>query len=154
MQAAGTAVYVAGYDLTGAGLYRNTMDGGERRTLNNVAGNLIRSWDSRGHVFRIRYDRLQRPTHRYVSSGGDPEILVERSVYGEGQPERNLCVRLSRQYDSAGVATVADCRRPLRRDDNLRRSQSCDSNRHATQRRDEIECRPSLLRRGQPPPRG
>jgi RHS repeat-associated protein len=96
--------YLIGHDLVGKALYQSGMDGGERRTLPNAAGRPIRSWDSRGHAFRVRYDLLQRQTQRYVSSWGQPETLLERSVYGEGLPDRNLCGRLFRQYDTAGLA--------------------------------------------------
>jgi RHS repeat-associated protein len=47
---------------------------------------------------------MQRPTHRYVSTNGAAEILLERSVYGEGLASANLCGRLFRQYDTGGVA--------------------------------------------------
>jgi RHS repeat-associated protein len=103
-QAGGDFTYVAGRDLAGNLLYQNSMDGGERRSLAAISAKPLRSWDARGHTFRISYDLLQRPTHRYVRSGEGPEILVERSLYGEDQPERNLCGRLVRQYDAAGLA--------------------------------------------------
>jgi RHS repeat-associated protein len=97
--------YIAGYDLAGSPLYRNGMDGGARRTLANVAGHPLRSWDALGRAFRVRYDLAQRPTHRYVSTGGGPEILLERSIYGEGLADRNLAGRLFRQYDTGGLAS-------------------------------------------------
>ena len=96
--------YVAGYDVTGSALYRNGMDAGERRTVGNIAGNPLRTWDALGRAFRVRYDLARRPTHRYVSAG-DGEILLERSIYGERRAERNLCGRLFRQYDGAGLAS-------------------------------------------------
>ena len=58
-------------------LYHVNADGGARRGLANVAGHPIRSWDARGHAFRVVYDPAQRPTERYVSTGGAPEILIE-----------------------------------------------------------------------------
>jgi RHS repeat-associated protein len=101
--------YVCGYDLVGSALYENGIDSGERRTLPNVAGKPIRSWNSRGQAFRIRYDALQRPTHRYVSVKGDPEIMLERSIYGEGRHDLNLCGRLFRQYDGSGLVETGRC---------------------------------------------
>lgn len=97
--------FVAAYDIAGNQLYRNGMDGGERRMLNNVAGKPLRSWDARGSTFRTRYDALQRPTHRFVALAAANEILLERSVYGEKHPEvdRNLKGKLYRHYDGAGV---------------------------------------------------
>jgi RHS repeat-associated protein len=97
--------YIAGYDLAGHKLYHNGMDGGARRTLVNIAGDPMRTWDALGHTFRVSYDRLRRPTHRYVSTNGGKEILFERSVYGEGLAGSNLSGRLFRQYDTAGLAS-------------------------------------------------
>jgi RHS repeat-associated protein len=97
--------HIAGYDLAGNLLYHTSMDGGARRSLANVAGNPIRAWDALGHAFRVRYDLLQRPTHRYVSTDGGKEILLERSIYGEALSNRNLCGRLYRQYDTGGLAS-------------------------------------------------
>jgi RHS repeat-associated protein len=94
--------YLAGMDMAGNQLYRINADGGARRDFNNVAGNLIRSWDARGHAFRLIYDAAQRPIARYVSTNGAPEILIGLLIYGEGQPATNLCGRVFRQYDMAG----------------------------------------------------
>src|SRR6266404_333975 len=98
--------YVLGYDIAGNEIYHNGMDGGERRMLNNVAGKSMRIWDARGFTFRMRYDPLRRPTHRFVDRGGLGEVLLERSVYGEKHPDggRNLKGKLFRLYDGAGVA--------------------------------------------------
>ncbi len=95
--------YVAGTDMAGNSLYRNTIDGGVRRTIGNVVGKPIRLWDARGRAFRTRYDPSLRPTHRYVSTQGAPEILLDRLVYGEGFPAANLCGRLFRHYDTVGA---------------------------------------------------
>lgn len=99
--------YVAGYDAAGESLYRNGMDGGERRFLHNVAGNVIRTWDARGFVFRTVYDLLQRPTHHFVGRLGFDEILSDRLLYGEKHPDAtlNLKGKLFRHYDDAGVAS-------------------------------------------------
>ena len=103
-QPAGGWQYVAGSDMAGHPLYRVNADAGARRALADVTGQPIRSWDARGHAFRLGYDAARRPTLRYVSTGGAAEILVELSVYGEGQPAANLCGRLFRHYDMAGFA--------------------------------------------------
>ncbi|GIF62408.1 hypothetical protein Ais01nite_04430 [Asanoa ishikariensis] len=102
-RADGGTRYVAGRDLEGRELYQNQMDGGARRVLRDTLGHPMRGWDARGHRVRMRYDLLRRPTHRYVRADGGPEVLVTRSVYGEGMPERNLCGELFRHYDAAGV---------------------------------------------------
>jgi hypothetical protein len=101
--------FVAGYSLAGSPLYRNAMDGGPRWSLENVAGNPMRSWDARGFIHRTGYDPLQRATHGYVGRSGAGEILAERLIYGEGHPEvgRYLKGRLFRHYDGAGLAEVS-----------------------------------------------
>ena len=99
--------YLAGADMAGARLYQVGADGGARRGLVDVASHPIRSWDARGHAFRLTYDPAQRPVARYVSTSGAPEILIGLSVYGEGQPTAaaaNLRGRLFRGYDMAGYA--------------------------------------------------
>jgi YD repeat-containing protein len=128
-----------GYDLSGPDededgeaddshrIYLKSMDAGERWTLKNVAGNLMREWDSRGFEVQQAYDVLQRPTQLIVQAEtpkldaqGQPleppqtevkRILAERLVYGEGHPEatqRNLIGQVYQQYDGAGVVTQAD----------------------------------------------
>ena len=78
-------------------IYQDSMDAGERWTLNDSAGNPIHSWDSRGHHFWIEYDALRRPIKQYIrgeykkgnqadghesdpASVKDEEILLERIV--------------------------------------------------------------------------
>ena len=95
--------YLAGYDLTGHNLYRNGMDDGERRSLADVMGDPFRSWDSRGNALRIVRDAARRQTHRWASPNGGAEILLERTFWGEGHADRNLCERVHRHYDTAGL---------------------------------------------------
>lgn len=127
-EVAGEERIIPGYDMAGRQLYQNSMDAGERRVLPNVAGDPIRAWDSRGHTLTMRYDVLQRPTHRYVQPGDEeyahsplypdrvdpPGYLAEQTVYGDS-PEIeltedealacNLRGQVYRQYDGAGVVT-------------------------------------------------
>jgi RHS repeat-associated protein len=99
--------YVAGYGVTGHPLYRDGMDGGERRTLSNVAGNVYRHWDARGQSFRTLYDPAHRPTHRFITQTGGAEFLSEFLIYGELHPDaaRNLRGKLFRHYDTGGMAS-------------------------------------------------
>lgn len=55
------------YDMLGNRIHQLSMEAGERWTLNDVADNPIRAWDSRGHKFMSHYDSLRRPTSRYLS---------------------------------------------------------------------------------------
>lgn len=104
LESSGGPSYIAGTDMAGGALFHNSSDGGARRAFNNVAGKPIRAWDARAHAFRLVYDAAQRQTHRYVSTSGAAEILIDLSIYGEGQPAANLCGRLFRHYDMAGYA--------------------------------------------------
>jgi RHS repeat-associated protein len=99
---------VLGYDAAGRQLYENSMDAAERRVLPDIGGKPIRRWDSRGHIRRSTYDALQRPTHLFVQREGEPELLAERTVYGEGHPNAesmNLRGKVYQVYDGAGVMT-------------------------------------------------
>ncbi|HNP51632.1 MAG TPA: SpvB/TcaC N-terminal domain-containing protein [Nitrosomonas nitrosa] len=100
------------YDMLSSQIYSTSMDAGERWILNDVAGNPIRSWDSRGHSLRNEYDVLRRPVRNFVQGGDvqDPasEILFAQTEYGETEAnatQHNLRTRVSRVFDSAGVVT-------------------------------------------------
>lgn len=101
--------YIAGVDMAGNPLYHVNSDGGARRIFSNVAGQPIRSWDARGHAFRLVYDAAMRPIRRYVATDGAAEILIDLSIYGEGQAAANLCGVLYRHYDSAGYVENSRC---------------------------------------------
>jgi hypothetical protein len=106
------------YDLLGNRIHQASMEAGERWMLNDVAGNPIRTWDSRGHTFRNEYDELRRPVRAYVLGADSQdltrEILHTRTDYGEDHTDDqgliddvklNLRTRVFRLYDSAGVMT-------------------------------------------------
>jgi RHS repeat-associated protein len=94
-------------DMAGNALYQNGMDGGARRSLLDVAGRIVWSWDARDHAFAHTYDPAGRLTHLYVSTAGAAAVLRERLVYGEGQTAYNVIGRLFRHYDPAG-AVITD----------------------------------------------
>jgi RHS repeat-associated protein len=96
-------------------IYQKSMDAGERRMLYNVAGNPIRTWDSRDHEFTYSYDELQRPTISHVKGGdGDTPLdnVFEKIVYGDWKgmtsterdqgKENNLIGKPKEHYDTAG----------------------------------------------------
>jgi RHS repeat-associated protein len=96
------------YDLLGNRVHQASMESGERWTVNDVAGNPIRAWDSRGHAFRTEYDPLRRPTGSFLRAGTAAESLVGRTVYGESHPDPeagNLRGQVVQTYDQAGVVT-------------------------------------------------
>jgi RHS repeat-associated protein len=106
--ALGRTVMLYDHDMRGVLLHQASMEAGERWSLNNVSGKLIRSWDSRGHLFRNAYDALQRPVESYLTDGVSAEVLTGRTVYGESAatPEAlNLRGRATQIFDQAGLVS-------------------------------------------------
>jgi RHS repeat-associated protein len=96
------------YDMLSTRLRQISVDAGTRWMLNDILGKIVLSWDSRSHRCRHEYDALHRPTNFYVRARLQSEILAERIVYGEGQPNDfalNLRNKPFRQFDAAGVIT-------------------------------------------------
>jgi RHS repeat-associated protein len=120
IDARGRTVMRYDYDMLGSRIHHASMEAGERWMLNDVAGNPIRAWDSRGHNFWTEYDELRRPLRQFVrgtdDKNSDPRtlntnVLFEMIEYGEDQEndiELNLRTRVFRQYDSAGIVTNMD----------------------------------------------
>lgn len=115
--ALGRVVMRYDYDMLGNRIHQASMEAGERWILSDVLGKPIRAWDSRGHDVRTTYDALRRPTGLLVrghdTTNSDPrtlnaEILVEKTTYGEGQPNDqalNLRTRAFQHHDTSGVVT-------------------------------------------------
>jgi RHS repeat-associated protein len=96
------------YDVPGRRIRQAGMEAGERLTLSDAAGNIIYAWDSRGHTLRTVYDGLRRPTEVNLQEGGEPELLAQRTVYGETLPNpetNNLRGKVVQVFDGAGAAT-------------------------------------------------
>jgi RHS repeat-associated protein len=96
------------FDLLGTRLRIRSADAGETCTVFAVDGQAIRSFDSRGHAVRLTYDVLRRPLRVWVATDGGPEVLRERTVYGEAHPEalaRNLRTRYHLHLDGAGIVS-------------------------------------------------
>jgi RHS repeat-associated protein len=100
------------YDLLGTRLLEASMEAGERWTLSDAAGKVLRAWDSRGHASRSVYDPLRRPVRTLVvgadADDPDAELLTNRIVYGEQHPDaepRNLRGLPFLHVDQAGVRT-------------------------------------------------
>ena len=96
------------YNMLGDVIHHASMEAGERWMLNDVSGNAIRAFDSRGHAMRDEYDALRRPLNSFVRLGAAPEIQVGRTIYGDSLPDpeaRNLRGQVVQVFDQAGVAT-------------------------------------------------
>jgi RHS repeat-associated protein len=108
VDALGRVIMRYDYDMLSTPLRQISIDAGARWMLNDAVGNLLLGWDSRSNRFRHEYDALHRPTNFHVRTGGHSEILAERIVYGEGQPDDlalNLRGKPFRQFDGAGIVT-------------------------------------------------
>jgi RHS repeat-associated protein len=100
------------YDMLGAQLYQNSMDGGERWMVNDVMGKPLRTFDSRDHMFRFEYDALHRAVKSFVSTGSNAAINFEKITYGEGianDKQLNLRGKLYQQFDATGIVTHMAC---------------------------------------------
>ncbi|MTI86959.1 MAG: insecticidal toxin complex protein [Balneolaceae bacterium] len=96
------------YDMLGHRVYQNSMDAGQRWSLENAIGKMIKAWDERDHEFTTTYDALNRPLEKTVS-GGDGDVALnhvfEKIEYGESRanPEQsNSRGNVYRHYDTAG----------------------------------------------------
>jgi RHS repeat-associated protein len=108
VDALGRVVMRYDYDMLSTRLRQISVDAGTRWMLNDAMGKLLLAWDSRSHRFRHEYDALHRPTNLHVRTGRHAEIVAERIVYGEGQPNDlalNLRGKAFRQFDGAGIVT-------------------------------------------------
>ena len=110
IDAVGRIALRAGFDMLGNRVYQQSMEAGERWTLEDVSKQPIFGWDSRGHRTRTTYDVLRRPTAAFVEQGGT-ERMVGRTSYGEAATDaeaRNLRGRVVEVCDQAGVLTNAE----------------------------------------------
>ena len=104
-----------GQDTGANRIHQSSMEAGERWIVNDVTGQPIRTWDSRGHDFTFKYDELRRLTEKYVHGEDsarpdqrtrEKSILFEKFEYGENQTsdtDCNLRTRVYKQYDGAGI---------------------------------------------------
>lgn len=95
------------FGMGGQKLWQKSCDAGQRWMLADVRGAMLRAWDERGFTRRATYDDARRPTHLYVLPPSGPELLVERTVYGEvlgvSAAATNHRGRVYQHYDGAGV---------------------------------------------------
>jgi RHS repeat-associated protein len=110
----GRKVVACDYNMISQCFVRASMEAGTRWTLLDGTGKALRSWDSRGHVFWVSYDALQRPVGRFVrgSTAASDSRTLNKTVqfelleYGEQQAAaKNLRGRLYRHCDTTGRLT-------------------------------------------------
>ena len=106
--ALGRRIMSYAYDLLANRIHQCSADAGDRWMVLEIAKKPLRTWDSRGFRFRYEYDVLRRQTNLFVRTEHTAEKLVEKAVYGEGQPNdlaRNLRGKLFQGRDGAGIAS-------------------------------------------------
>lgn len=104
----GNTVMSYNYNMLGHRLYENSMDAGEKWTLNNVMGQPVHSWDSKEQVFTTTYDATQRPIAMYLYREGR-SFQIQNITYGESAADsfiQNLRGQPHRTLDSAGLFTT------------------------------------------------
>jgi len=110
------------YDLRGKRIAENSMDGGNRLQLDDIAGKNVWRWNARNQTFHTLYDGLRRPIEVRVRGAvrrqPNREILLEKTEYGEGRdPALNARTRIYRQSDGAGISTHSDISPRTRREE-------------------------------------
>ncbi|WP_088242015.1 SpvB/TcaC N-terminal domain-containing protein [Calothrix rhizosoleniae] len=112
--------FVTCYDIAGNLLFEHSMDGGDRWMLMDATGQPFYAWDENERVtetdssvlesrrFHTIYDALRRPLEQQLQIDEGSLLVIERLIYGEGQPEdlnRNLRGQVYQHYDSGGLVT-------------------------------------------------
>ncbi len=92
-------------------IHAESAERGERWFLADVAGNVIRTWDDQGRIFRVSHDDLHRPVTSFVTVGKAAETALSHTVYGELHPNAvalNMRGAACRHYDSAARCALVD----------------------------------------------
>ncbi len=109
IDARGNQVMLYRYTMLGHRIYEKSMDAGERWSINNIAENPIRQWDSKAQRFEIKYDELQRPIAQWLYKKPSTQpFLIEQFTYGEeatNAKENNVRGQLYAHYDSSGLVS-------------------------------------------------
>jgi RHS repeat-associated protein len=104
------------YDMLGTRIHQISMEAGSRWMIGDIAGNPIRSWNSRGFAYRTEFDRMRRPIRSFVtgtdSNQPNREVLTDRMIPGDQHPNAealNMRGQVFLQCDQAGVVTTGQC---------------------------------------------
>ncbi|KAK3192710.1 hypothetical protein K4F52_001064 [Lecanicillium sp. MT-2017a] len=105
VDALGRTVGRNAYSIGGWVIAESNMDSGTKWSLPDAIGGPILTWNARGDRFRTEYDRSRRVIGLYIMQGGK-ESLVEKSIFGEIQPDvdqYNARGRIILAFDQSGV---------------------------------------------------
>src|SRR5207253_2459720 len=104
------------YDLANRPLQVTQLDGGERLSVIDAAGNGVEKRDAKGALVLGSYDVLNRPVRLWARDvGTEVMTLRERLVYAESPDSpltepaavsANALGKLYRHYDEAGLLAV------------------------------------------------
>lgn len=100
-----------GYDMLGNCVRKQSMEAGDRVTLENVAGKPEYAWDGLDRRLHTVYDALRRSVEVRLLEGAGPEVVVEQTVFGESAPNpeaTNLRGQIVEKRDQAGVAAMPE----------------------------------------------
>ncbi len=105
--ARGNTLVRSDFNLVGQALRQTSEETGTRWLLTTVTGKPLRTWNSRGFVYRFVYDGLERQTALFVTDAG-VERLAEQIVYGETKPSAENTYHRGQIWqvrDEAGILT-------------------------------------------------
>lgn len=105
--ARGNTLLRSDFNLVGQAIRQNSPETGTRWLLTTVTGKPLRTWNSRGFVYRFAYDGLERQTALFVTESGT-ERLAEQIVYGEAKPSAEATYHRGQIWqvrDEAGILT-------------------------------------------------
>lgn len=98
------------FSICGAVLRETNLDSGTKWVLADASGKPVFTWNSRQQRFKTEYDRNKRTIGVHLKEG-DSECLVEKSIYGDTQPNpemHNSRGRIVRAYDQSGITNTPD----------------------------------------------
>ena len=111
-------VVINRYDMLGNVISIKGMDVGTKWKLMDATGNIMTTWDQRGHIYERHYDVMGRPIWSAVKGGEEKNLnnIVSRSIYGEdlllnGYPKeelkrKNYLGKIIYEYDTSGRSSV------------------------------------------------
>lgn len=110
IDAQGREIVHATFDMCRNVLYYSTMDFGQEWYISDISGRTLLQWQDSSVRIRTEYDKLRRPVGYYIKpeSGPNQEILFQKLLYGESEPDAvnyNLRGKLYKLFDQSGFVT-------------------------------------------------
>lgn len=96
-------------DALGNRIHQASMEAGDQWILNDCSGKALYTWDSSNRRFQTSYDASHRPIELTLQEGVGSPQAIQRTTYGETQPNPeagNLRTKAVEVFDQAGVLTT------------------------------------------------